>query len=52
MSKPPALYVVGSRPAQRKVAALRFARAPLLTLPRETSWRDLVRRLAKSPLKT
>ena len=60
MSKRPSLYVVGSKHSQRKIVPLRFARAhsavielraSVLTLTRETSWRDLVRRLAKSPLK-
>jgi len=54
------LYVVAPEPARGKVVPLRLARvrstvrsepADILTLPRETSWRDVVRRLIKNPVK-
>ena len=60
MSKRPTLYVVAPEPERGKVVPLRFARvrgatrhepADILTLPRETSWRDVVRRLIKNPVK-
>ena len=60
MNKRPMLYVVAPEPAQGKVVPLRLARvrstvrsepADILTLPRETSWRDVVRRLIKNPVK-
>jgi hypothetical protein len=57
MSKRSALYLVASPGARGKVVALRRARpaqkpAPVdAVAPRETSWRDVVRRLTRNPLK-
>jgi hypothetical protein len=47
MNKRPALYVIASRPPQSNVVPLRSAP----TLLREASWRDLVLRLARLPVK-
>jgi hypothetical protein len=56
MTKRPALFLVAAQRVRGKVVALRRARpaqkpAPVEAERRETSWRDLVRRLVKSPLK-
>jgi hypothetical protein len=62
MSNRPALYVVRERgSAGRKIVPLVVAlpgagtapaRAVPAAWPRETAWRDLVRRLAKNPVET
>jgi hypothetical protein len=54
VNKRPALYVVASALPRGKVVALRRApRKPVAVAiaPRETSWRDLVRRLTRTPAK-
>ena len=57
MSKRPELYVVHGResPKERKLYRLRVTRpqvAPAQAWPASGEWRELVRRLAKNPVKS